>query len=202
MPQLRCSYCSTSFWRDDKKYLQRLNQGYETFFCSRACWARYRFQKDITWEEDSNGCWVCTSHNIGDDRYPEVKQKGKTINLARHLYEEKYGAIPKGMRLIRTCRNISCINPDHMVIGTQQDVIKHRDSGEHRWKPKGEKHPGAVLKEHDVILIRRSERSYTDLAKEYGVTPQQIWRIQKGLAWAHVKDPNASETNQESTQSA
>lgn len=53
----------------------------------------------------------------------------------------------------------------------------------------GEKHPGAKLKEADIIEIRRLNiegLSNKDISKKFNVTHQAINRIIKRLAWNHI----------------
>lgn len=186
MVKLTCSWCGSEFWREDYKYWKRLETGADTFFCSRSCWAKHRFKRKVEWKEDENGCWICTSHNTGEGRYPEMKRDYKTTTVARFLYCEKNGPIEEGGRLIHKCRNPLCINPDHMEVGTQADVVKHRDKGENRWIPSGEKHPRAILTENDVRFIRTSELTTRELVKKYKISAQQIWRIRQRQSWKHI----------------
>lgn len=186
MLKLTCSWCGTEFEREDYKYWRRVRDGKDTFFCSRSCWAKHRFKREVQWDVDENGCWICTSHYAGNGRYPELKRDKKTTTVARYLYIEKNGPIFEGGRLIHSCRNPRCVNPDHMIVGTQTDVVKHRDAGGKKWIPSGEKHPRATLSEKDVRFIRSSNMTTGELARKFGVSTQQIWRIQKGLSWKHI----------------
>jgi hypothetical protein len=74
---------------------------------------------------ESNGCWNWKgSHN--DKGYARVSTgKGNSKNAMgsglRVFYEQKYGKIPAGLEPHHTCRNRSCVNPDHAEIVTHQE---------------------------------------------------------------------------------
>lgn len=81
--------------------------------------------KEITYNIDKNGCWICTSHK-GTGGYPTIRINKKLINLSRFMYEKFIGDIPDGMCACHTCDNPSCINPDHIFIGTKGDNNRDR----------------------------------------------------------------------------
>lgn len=51
---------------------------------------------------------------------------------------------------------------------------------------KGENLHTAKLKPEDVLLIRSSNKTSTELAKEFGVTSGNIWHIRKNITWKHI----------------
>lgn len=57
----------------------------------------------------------------------------------RIAYMEFIGEIPENMLVMHTCDNPICCNPDHLVLGTQQDNMRDcRDKG--RLKPRGKEY--------------------------------------------------------------
>jgi len=134
---------------------------------------------------DDNGCHVCTSHSLRDGDYSSVTRNGKNQLVHREVYEFYFGPIPMGMIVRHTCHNTRCINPAHLILGTQWDNMQ--DKVKAGRQPRGSGHPSAKLNEEKVYYIRYvSEESNKDLAEKYGVTQNTIYSIRKNLTWKHV----------------
>ena len=57
--------------------------------------------------------------------YGRVKVKWKTTAAHRIAWEKHHGKrIPKGFIILHDCDNTSCVNPDHLTMGTQSQNIK------------------------------------------------------------------------------
>lgn len=121
----------------------------------------------------------------------------------RVMWKVMLGDIPAGLCVLHKCDNPSCVNPDHLFLGTNIDNVKDRQSkgrtarGErHRsvtrpeTVPRGEKSGMAKLTEKDVIEIRNSYIPFKvgawRLGKRFGVTKQTVFEILKREIWAHV----------------
>src|SRR5579862_6803540 len=77
-------------------------------------------RRSIAYFPNEQGCWVCRSHSTSGKGGPP-QFNGKSI--VRRLYEDRYGAIPKGLVVRHKCDNPLCINVDHVEIGTHQDNV-------------------------------------------------------------------------------
>lgn len=143
--------------------------------------------KEITWEENSNGCWICTSHAPGQsDSRPMVCRNGKHENMARFVFRKYKGEIPKGKEICHTCDNPMCINPEHLWAGTHLENIKDRDAKGRVQHPIGEKNNRAKLNSEQVREIRKATGTLASIAKPYNVTLQQVWCIKHRKTWGHV----------------
>jgi hypothetical protein len=140
--------------------------------------------KHIQFITDRNGCHVCISHN-GKDGYPEITRGGKKMRLSHFIYEVYYDKIPEGMILLHTCDNPSCINPQHLQLGTHKDnVVDKIKKNRHA---KGSKNGRAKLTERQVWnILKQENKSPADLAEIYGVKLNTIQCIRRGRIWNHV----------------
>jgi len=134
-----------------------------------------------------SGCHIWTGHSIYG--YGQTSYLGKKIGTHRLSYLLTKGEIPNGMFVCHSCDVPSCINPDHLFIGSpKQNVIdkvaKNRQS--RVGGPKGEKHADAKLTANDVLYIRSSKESGKDMAKKFGVNKSTISKIKLNLTWRTV----------------
>lgn len=133
-----------------------------------------------------------TTHRFG---YSQTYVPGMgTVGTHRKVMADIHGweAI-KGKVVMHECDNPSCINPDHLRIGTQQEniqdcVIRKRHRGGHDGLP-GERHPRTHLWDGAVHLIKHKARQgYTaaELGEEFGMARTSIQHILSGKNWSHV----------------
>lgn len=60
--------------------------------------------------------------------YGILNRKNQEYFAHRQAYVEEYGPIPKGLCVLHSCDNPSCINPKHLFLGTQLENIKDRNA--------------------------------------------------------------------------
>ncbi len=94
--------------------------------------------------------------------------------------------VPDDLCVCHTCDNRSCVNPDHLFVGTQQDNL--RDMVEKGRGPdrRGENSATAKLTSNDVLSIRSDSRSHCVIANDYGVAQSTVTRIKNGKRWSHL----------------
>ena len=144
-----------------------------------------------------SGCWNWTKRR---DKYGygkislKRKQKAATGNITqtsetviRVVYTMFKGSIGAGLVVRHTCDNSSCINPDHLIIGTPKDNTQ--DAVKQLRHVHGTRHHLCVLDEDKVRSIRLllPSTSDTDIADMYGISPGNVWFIRRGRIWKHVK---------------
>lgn len=135
--------------------------------------------REITWlVDESTGCWICTSHAASPE-YPRIRDRlGNKVTIARLFYERYNGNIPGGLLLRHTCDNRRCINPEHLLVGTNADNV--RDRVERNRSAIGERNGSAKLNTLQINAIR-SDISCTQsqLASRYGVSQGAISLIKR-----------------------
>lgn len=81
------------------------------------------------------GCWIWTGAISRDGVHPQTAfQIGNKRHIASRVAYKLYtGDIPEGQIVRHTCDNSLCVNPAHLILGTQQDNMNDRiERG--RWK--------------------------------------------------------------------
>ena len=90
-----------------------------------------RFEEKILKPEENfskSDCWVWCAGKRGNNGYGGFRVNKDSVRLAHNVSYELYvGPIPPGMKILHTCDNPLCVNPNHLVVGTQLDNIKDRD---------------------------------------------------------------------------
>lgn len=135
-----------------------------------------------------NGCWQWTDYL---SPYGVFRVNGKARGAHRFAWELANGHIPDGVFVLHKCDNPGCVNPAHMFLGTHSDnmadkVKKGRQSHHATW---GSKHGLSVLKDDDIQKIHSlaSTTSNTEIARRFGVSRMQVWRILTGKQWRRAK---------------
>jgi hypothetical protein len=114
------------------------------------------------------------------------------VSLAHRVsWSISNGPIPVEMCVLHRCDNPSCVNPEHLFLGTQKDNIADMVEKGRNKSPgvKGQSHHSAKLNNAGVHKIReRLAAGITQraVAKEFKMSPGAINRISRGFAWAHI----------------
>lgn len=130
-------------------------------------------------------CWPVL-RTANRDGYGVLKVDGRSQRAHRLMFELYYPGIPAPV-VRHNCNNPACINPAHLRAGTPKDNAMDRVNSNRGGDLKGEKNGRAKLTSEQVLEIRASSLSGTELGRKYGVSKNMISRIRLGLAWNHIK---------------
>ena len=162
-----------------------------------------------------NGCWIWCGAKVRGG-YGGFSSSGRTIARAHRVaWYLTYGPICEKMFVLHRCDNPSCVNPEHLFLGTTDDnmkdmIAKRRSptvNNVSKRKPalrRGENNKNSKLSYVDVYKIREKIlvcpvggklNCYNELAKEYGVSFVTIERIANNRAWKieDIKDQSLTD---------
>lgn len=165
----------------DHLYLAEMREG----TIAEAFWARVK-KSEACW------LWIGERDNRGYGRLEVIQWHGQRRERVHHRasrisWELHFGS-PGDLYVCHHCDNPVCVRPDHLFLGTQfdnmQDMVQKK-RGRYR---RGSEHPLAKLSQKDVDTMRRryaiGNVSYRELAEEYHVSKQLVYRIMKRKNWA------------------
>lgn len=135
-----------------------------------------------------SGCWLWGG-KVNRDGYGYLHADGRTRLAHRYWWRNLIGEIPAGMCVLHKCDTPSCVNPDHLFLGTQaenmQDMkIKGRASratkirGEQCWK--------TTITEQQAREIFAASGSQREIAARFGITQGSVSLIKSGKNWKHA----------------
>ena len=142
-----------------------------------------RFESKIAYESMS-GCWLWTA-SLDRQSYGYFFSN-KTEKAHRVSYKLYKGPIPEGLSVCHKCDVPSCVNPDHLWLGTHKDNERDKIAKGRAVYARGESHTRAKLTEDAVIDIRKKEMSQREYARKYGVSRTSIGWVQRRQSWNHV----------------
>ncbi len=139
-----------------------------------------------------NGCWIWKGAKSGSPskniRYGYINIDGKARRVHRVFYELYYNADIKGKTLMHSCDNPSCINPEHIFVGTPQDNMDDMINKGRDRHPRGEANK-SKLNEKDIFEIkemREQGETFVAIAKEFDISATHARNIVNNKKWKHV----------------
>lgn len=139
--------------------------------------------------EPNSGCWLWISAATPKG-YGYFTHDNRTVRAHRFAWQHKYGPITGGLFVCHKCDVPSCVNPDHLFLGTNddnvQDKIKKGRIPQYRGQVNGIRNGMAKLCPEAVFLIRQSHQPSRILADQFGVSEATISRARKRLLWKDV----------------
>lgn len=125
---------------------------------------------------------ACVISPLGKDKdgYPRIKYARRSMRASRLLWKIMFGEIEDGQLVLHKCDNTSCVNPDHLYLGTfernmQDKVDRSRVAGDH--------HPRAKVTENQIKemkLLYEEGMSQQKIGNLYGIGQSQVSAILRG----------------------
>lgn len=139
------------------------------------------------WQKVSitDSCWLWIAglnhDGYGSFRLFQIRPATDGMITAHRLsYIIHFGGIPEDMCVCHRCDVPSCVNPDHLFIGTHAENM--HDAKNKRRFVSGRLHPRIKLTEDDVCQIKalRGTETIRAIADMFGISNQQVSRIHLG----------------------
>ena len=131
---------------------------------------------------------------VNSSGYSSCYYLGKKMGAHVRAYLQSVNGdleLVKGKVVMHTCDNRLCVNPEHLVLGTQSDNIKDMVSkGRQRLTTRYGEHATHKLKDSDVEYIRNNyvrginhtqRGNAVELATRFGVSRNLIQKIAQGV---------------------
>lgn len=134
-----------------------------------------------------SGCWIWMG-DLQSQGYGVAKLRGVRHLAHRLAYQASGGEIPEDHYVRHTCDVPCCVNPAHLLTGTQSENMA--DMKARGRQSRGERRPLAKLTESDVRRIRDAVlagATQAQIAEQFGVTKGRISLIKNRKRWSHVE---------------
>ena len=130
---------------------------------------------------------VISPYYKNKDGYGQATHKGKQVLHHRLTYcltnQVELDSI-KGLVVMHTCDNPGCVNPIHLVLGSQQDNL--RDMKQKDRLRKGNSHTNSKLTADLIPLIRKDPGTLAVIAAKHGVSIDTISQVKAKTSWKHI----------------
>lgn len=138
-------------------------------------------KEDRFWSrvDKSEGCWNWIGGK-DKDGYGKILTNHKHNRAHRFSWEIHNGPVPRGLSVLHSCDNTSCVRPEHLFVGTAADNNRDRSLKLRTW---------SKLSPLQVRIIRRGIAdglTHKYLAGVFGIGMTAISNIRTGHKWKYL----------------
>lgn len=136
-----------------------------------------------------SGCWLWTGAAINTGYGMFYPKHGEGVLAHRYSYSLKNGPIPCGMHCCHKCDTPSCVNPDHLFLGSAAENMRDASRKGRLNTPRGAKgssHRCSKLNNRHVKEIRESSEPLRVFAALHGMTISAVSRVRRRETYKDV----------------
>lgn len=149
-----------------------------------------RFWTKVSVGRGLDACWRWDASVVQGKGYGQFKLDGKMLHAHRLAYELIHGPIPGAMHVCHRCDNPSCVNPDHLFVGSAMDNVRDcMEKGRRRRGAWGEASNFAKITAEQVLDIREMARqSFPQwvIAEKHGISRPAVSVIVNRKTWTRI----------------
>lgn len=132
-------------------------------------------------KDDPQNCWNWAGGH-SNTGYGVFTVNHVSYSAHRYAWTLTYGDIPNGLWVLHHCDNHSCVNPNHLFLGTQSDNLKDMAS-------KG-RQPSKKLSHEQVRQIRKLRARglmLKDISRIFGISMAVVSKIARLELWRAIR---------------
>lgn len=137
--------------------------------------------------DKTGDCWIWqgakSPYGYGRISIAGMPRTRRTRLVHRVVYELENGTIPEGMSVMHTCDTPSCVNPDHLRLGTHAENMRDMDM-KRRCVRVGEKR--RLFTEDQVREILSSPESSRVIGERFGVSARAVRSLRQNGGYKGV----------------
>lgn len=133
--------------------------------------------------KEAAACWLWQgAHNASGYGYFYYLRKLQPAHrVAWMLYKDRD---PGELFVLHRCDVRDCVNPKHLFLGDHNDNM--RDMAQKSRAAKGDDNGNSKLSSEAAEAIRKDSRGSGVIAREHGITREQVWNIRTGRQRKHA----------------
>jgi len=155
---------------------------------------RERFEIKVDKRDGPHACWPWTAARLKSG-YGTIRDGRQRRHLLAHraAWLLAYGPIPSGICVLHRCDVPSCVNPEHLFLGTLADNnadMRSKGRGKNPPTHRGKNNASAKLNGDSVLEIRRRAADgepQRAIARAFGVTKSTVADAIRFRSWAYVR---------------
>lgn len=134
-----------------------------------------------------DSCWVWQGKR-NERGYGKMVSRGRDLYAHRVSFEMHFRALAPGEVVRHRCDNTSCVNPAHLLAGTQADNMS--DMHQRRRHAFGSSHKAAILNEAMVAEIKKrlgQGETQASVGRAFNLNCRHVGKIARAELWGHVQ---------------